>query len=243
MKKFILIGVAVFLISILLSIPASIASKLLPSHINADQLSGNIWNGSAATLIVDQSNFGSVKWKIKPSCFLVLKLCADIKQSNNEISSTFLLKLRNTTVLENVAASGDARILNSILKKHGLTLAGDFVADFNLLSISDNRIENIDGEIKFRELAINGVLRVLLGELNSQFEPKEEHTLIHISNDRGHVDISGQAQLFKDMSFDLDMNIKQNPNSSDAVVNGMQFIGDKQSDGSVRLQHNGKLAI
>lgn len=243
MKKYIFIGGLVFLVSMLIMIPASIAAKLLPNHIRANQYHGNIWDGSASSLTVDKLNLGSVKWNVKPSCFLVLKLCANIKQNNHDLSSSFLLKVRNSTALENLTASGDASVLNNIMRQYGITLAGGFEADLEEISFSDKRIDNIDGDMKFSSLAINGVLRVLLGDLSSEFEPQDEHTLIRISNDEGHVDLSGIVQLFNDMSYELDLNIRQNELSSEAVKNGMQFIGDQQVDGSVRLQQNGKLAI
>ena len=243
MKKYIFIGGLVFLISMLVMIPANIAAKLLPNHIRAQQYEGNIWQGSAASLTVNKVNLGSVKWDVRPTCFLLLKLCANIKQNHHDFSSSFLLKMRNSTELENLIASGDASVLNNMVSQYGITLAGGFEADLDEVTFSDDRIENIDGDMKFSSLAVNGVLRVLLGDLNSTFEPQDEHTLIQINNDQGHVDINGIVQLFEDMTYDLDMQIRQNEQSSDAVKNGMQYIGDRQADGSIRLQQNGKLAI
>lgn len=243
MKKYILIGSLVFLITMLVMIPASIASKLLPEHISANNYQGNLWDGSATSLVVDKLNLGAVKWNVKPSCFLLLKLCADIEQNNNDLTSSFTLKMRNSTEIENLSASGDARILNDIVNKFGITLAGAFEADLKQFSFADNQIENINGDMNFSSLAVNGVLRILLGDLNSNFEPHDEHTLIRISNSEGHVDLSGIIQLFNDMSYELDMHVRQNNLSTEAVKNGMQFMGDVQSDGSVRLQQDGKLAI
>lgn len=243
MKKFVLIGGIVFLITMLFTIPASIASKLLPNHIKASQFDGNIWQGSASTLIINQLNLGSVQWEIHPSCFLILKLCADIKQTNHELSSSFSINQRNATVFKNLNANGDASILNSFLNKYGLTLTGDFEAELDQLSIVEQRIENIDGDIRFKQLAVNGVLRVLLGDLDSVFEPQKEYTLVRLTNDHGHVDLSGMAHLFEDMSYELDMSVRQNQKSTDAVINGMQFIGDQQADGSVRIKRNGNLAF
>ncbi len=243
MKKYIFLGFIAFLLTILLTIPASIASKLLPRHIEANSFNGNIWEGSATSFTIDQVNLGSLKWKIKPGCFLALKLCADIEQSNHEMSSDFSLQLRKKTVLENLRASGSAHVLNSLLDRHGITLAGDFQIDLEKLSIDNNRIQTIDGDVQFTSLSVNGVLRVLLGDLKSVFEPQDAHTLVRISNQQGHIDLLGNAQLFHDMSYELDMNIKQNNQSSEAVVNGMQFIGDQQADGSRRILHNGKLVI
>lgn len=243
MKKFIFIGGIVFLITILTTIPASIASKLLPKHISADNFSGNLWEGSASSFTIDQNNLGLLKWKIKARCFLLFKLCADIQQRNYDISSDFSLSLGSITTFENLQASGNTTILNTLLKQYGITLAGDFYLDLDELSIKDDRIHSIDGLAQFNSLSVNGVLRVLLGNLNSTFEPQDTHTLVEISNQEGHIDLSGNAQLFEDMTYQLDMKIKQNNKSTEAVVNGLQFIGDQQADGSRRLQHDGKLTI
>ena len=95
-------------------IPAGVASKLLPKNITANQFQGNLWNGSALSLIVNKVNLGSVSWKVKPSCFLILKLCADIKQSNAQLTSSFSLKKRGATELQNLIAQGDARFDSAV---------------------------------------------------------------------------------------------------------------------------------
>lgn len=243
MKKFILIGVIFFLISLVVTIPASVASKLLPGHISARHYHGNLWNGSATSLTIDNLNLGSVAWKVKPSCLFFLNFCANIEQHNPDLSSSFLLKQSTTTQLENLNASGDARFLNTIMDNYGITLSGQFEADLSNLSFSAKRIHTINGDMRFSSLSVNGVLRVLLGNLSSQFEPRDEHTLISITNNEGHVDLSGVVQLFQDMSYVMELNVRKNQRSTDAVINGMQYIGDRQSDGSVKLVQNGKLAI
>lgn len=241
MKKFIIIGIVVFLLAMIVTIPASVAAKLLPSHLVANQFQGSLWNGSASSFSVNQLNLGSVEWKVKPSCFLLFQLCADINQSHHDLNSSFLLKLSSSIKIENLNASGDANILNTAVENYGITLAGDFQADLPQLSMIENRINTIEGELNFSSLSVNGVLRVVLGELTSNFEPQEKHTLIRVSNQKGHVDLAGVIQLFHDMSYELDLNIRQNQYSTDAVINGMQYIGDGRSDGSRRIQQSGQL--
>ncbi len=243
MKKFIITGVIFFLAALIATIPASVASKLLPGHISAHHYHGNLWNGSATSMTIDNLNLGSVAWKVKPSCLFFLNFCVNIEQQNSDLSSSFLLRQGTTTQLENLNASGDARILNTIMNDYGITLSGQFEADLANLSFSDKRIHTINGDMRFSSLSINGVLRVLLGNLSSQFEPRDEHTLISITNNQGHVDLSGVVQLFQDMSYAMELNVRKNQRSTDAVINGMQYIGDRQSDGSVKLVQNGKLAI
>ena len=50
MKKYIAIGVIAFAVSLLIFIPASAASRLLPDHIVGENFNGNLWHGSAAAV-------------------------------------------------------------------------------------------------------------------------------------------------------------------------------------------------
>ena len=243
MKKYISIGALAFLVAIFIYIPASVASKLLPKNITASQFQGNLWNGSALSLIANQVSLGSVSWKIKPSCFLILKLCADIKQSNTELTSSFSLEMRGTTKLQNLIAQGDAQVLSAFVNDYGITLTGNFEADLAEISFDEKSIHHIEGNMQFSSLAVNGVLRLAVGNVDAVFEPKNNHTDIDISNNDGHVDFSGNVQLFSDMNYELNLDIRKNSKSTEAIINGMQFVGETQQDGSVRVKQSGKLVI
>ncbi len=243
MKKYVFIGAIVFLVAMLIYIPAGVASKLLPKNITANQFQGNLWNGSALSLIVNKVNLGSVSWKVKPSCFLILKLCVDIKQSNAQLTSSFSLKKRGATELQNLIAQGDAQVLSAFLSDYGITLTGSFEADLAEVSFDDKSVHSIEGNVQFSSLAVNGVLRLVVGNVDAVFEPKNDHIDIEISNTDGHVDLSGNVQLFNDMNYELNLDIRKNAKSTEAIVNGMQFVGKIQPDGSVQVKQNGKLAI
>ena len=96
MKKYIVLGTVIFIFSLLVFIPASIAAKLLPTTVSADNFQGNIWHGSANNVVSNGTTLGQLNWKIKPSCFLLFKLCANIKQNHTELSSQFDIVKRGT---------------------------------------------------------------------------------------------------------------------------------------------------
>ncbi|MFK7793742.1 MAG: type II secretion system protein N [Gammaproteobacteria bacterium] len=241
MKKYIFIGTAVFLLAMIAYIPASVAAKFLPNNIIASQFQGNLWNGSAASLVVNKIDYGSVKWKVKSSCFLLLKLCADINQSHGDVESKFHLKMRGSTEINDLTANGNADILSPLVKDYGISLSGNFDADIQDIQFDANGIQRLEGNMNFSTLDVNGVLRLSMGDVNSVFEPMSDHTHIDINNSQGHIDLIGAVQLFHDMKYDLDIKARQNESSSEAVINGLKFVGELQSDGSVKIQQSGKL--
>ena len=241
MKKYILIGIIVFLIAMLAYIPASIAAKFLPQHIVANQFQGSLWNGSAANVVVDKMNYGSIKWELKSSCLLLLKLCASVKQHHADMESTFNLQMRRATEISNLLAHGNADILSPLVKNYGISLSGKFDADMKAIQFDENGIRQLFGNMKFSALDVNGVLRLSMGNVDSEFEPMDDHTQININNNQGHVDLAGGIQLYNDMKYQLNMNVRANANSTEAVVNGLNYIGERQSDGSIDLRQSGKL--
>ncbi len=243
MKKYIFIGIVVFLLAMVAYVPASVAGKLLPKNIIAEQFHGNLWHGSAASITINQVNYGSVKWKINPSCFLLIKLCAEIKQNHTDITSSFLLKSRGATEINDLMVSGNSQALNPLVKNYGITLTGDFNADVDKIKYDDGGIHHLQGNMNFTDLSLNGVLRLSMGNVDCVFEPASEYTQIDINNNQGHVDLDGSIQLYNDMKYQLNINVHQNANSTDAVVNGLNYIGERQSDGSVKLESSGNLAI
>ena len=243
MIKYIAIGIIVFLASMLALVPASTASHFLPSHIVGNKFQGNIWQGSAGSLRVNNVDIGNVRWKIKPACFITFKLCADVVQNHARARSSFKINVRNNIELYDVQASGDTAMFGPLLSNYGITTSGDFEANLSKAHFSGNRVETIEGNILFNSLVLNGVLRVSMGDVNSVFVPQSDHTQIDIANINGHIDMSADVQLFTDMSYQLDMQLRQNAKSDETIVNGMQYLGEKQADGSVRLQQKGQLNI
>ena len=243
MKKFIILGVGVFIISLIIHIPVSILAQFLPANISAQQLDGNIWRGSAAALSVNSVALGLVAWQIKPACLLVFKFCAQVEQRNGNISVSALLKVRNTVELHELKARGDTAILKPLLNQYALAPSGSFSVDMLKIVLHDGQLKTMQGKLRLSSLALNGVLRVFIGDTDAVFKPRDNHTQITVRNQKGHLDVSAKVALKADLSYRLEMNIRKNALSSDAVINGMQYVGKPLADGSRQLQQSGRLTI
>ena len=243
MKRFILLGTCVFIISLLAYVPSGSAAKFLPGNISASQFSGNIWHGSATGFRINDIELGRIQWQIKLSCFFSFRLCAEVEQQHDSLTSQFDFKLRNTIEAHNLIAEGNAMLLNSLLQRYGITSTGQFKADLDIVSFSSNNIEAIEGQINFAPLVLNGVVRVHMGNVNSNFQTYEDHTRIIIDNDNGHLDLSGAIKVFENLTYHADMRLKQNERSSEMISNGLRYVGNIEADGSVRLAQKGRLTI
>ena len=242
MKKFIILGMGVFIVSLMIYAPAGMIVKTLPVGISAQQFDGNIWQGSAVSLSVNGVSLGLVSWRIKPACLLAFTLCVQITQRDQSISASMLLKVGDTVELHELKAEGSIGILGPLLNQYGVTPSGNFSVDMLKIVVHNGQLKNMEGKLHLSSLALHGLLRVFIGDADAVFKPEGNHTQITASNQKGHIDMRASAVLKADLSYQLDMTISSNTLSSEAVINGMQYIGRPLPDGSRQVQQSGSLA-
>lgn len=85
-RKAILLGLAAFLLALVLVLPASWVGRALPEGVTCARWAGSIWRGQCGELTVRDSGTGvmridSLRWKLKPLALLRLNLSADFEGS------------------------------------------------------------------------------------------------------------------------------------------------------------------
>lgn len=240
MKKYILFGLLAFGLSLFAYLPASLGAKLLPDHISATDYQGSVWQGSATNFRINNFEFGHLQWRLHASCLFVFKLCANIEQQQPRLNSTFDIQARTSIQIENLLANGDTAVIAAITQGLGINPTGFFDANITKAVFKGDVIEFIEGTVDFNSLALNGVLRISMGDVQSIFIPQNDHTQISISNNDGHLDLSGIVQLYMDTSYDVDLRLTENRLTNQTITNGLKYLSERQNDGSYRIKQQGK---
>jgi hypothetical protein len=240
MKKYILLGLLAFGLSLIAYLPASLGARLLPDHISGTDYQGSIWQGSASNFRINNLELGYLQWQLHASCLLAFKLCANVDQQHPRLNSSFDIQARSNIQIENLRANGDTAMIASIAQDLGIKPTGYFEADITKASFKDGVIESIEGNVDFNSLALNGVLRISMGDVQSTFVPQEDHTQISITNNDGHLDLSGVIQLYMDTSYDVDLRLTENRLTNQTITNGLKYLSERQNDGSYRIRQRGK---
>jgi hypothetical protein len=69
--------VAVLLV-IVITLPASLLRRFLPPQLQAEQLSGSLWHGSAGKVLLNSRDVGGIEWHVHPWPLAMLTLSADV---------------------------------------------------------------------------------------------------------------------------------------------------------------------
>jgi general secretion pathway protein N len=78
LRPLLLVGTVAVLAVVILSLPASLVRRLLPSNVTATDFSGTVWHGSAGSLSWDQRPLGAIEWRLHPGALLRLAVDADL---------------------------------------------------------------------------------------------------------------------------------------------------------------------
>jgi hypothetical protein len=85
-RRAVILGLAAFLLALLLVLPASWVAGALPAGVQCGEWAGSIWRGQCSALVVSDGGTGvmridAVRWKLKPASLLRLALSAQFEGS------------------------------------------------------------------------------------------------------------------------------------------------------------------
>ncbi len=154
MRKLILLallGLGVFLLVVLVRLPATQLSQFAPDGIGLESPSGTVWHGSAEVLIEDWPA-GRLAWRFRPAALLQLTLRYDLgwSVSGEEITGT-LEVVRGATRLRNLRGALPIAPLATRLGAPGWT--GRLEFDLDEMKLDRNGNAGGAGEVRLVGLA------------------------------------------------------------------------------------------
>ncbi|GAC1301643.1 MAG: hypothetical protein NVSMB15_12190 [Steroidobacteraceae bacterium] len=78
MWPFVLIAGLALAAVVVVAMPASLVTRLLPAGLTAEDFSGSLWHGSAGRLLLDHQNAGALEWRLRPWPLLSLHVSTDL---------------------------------------------------------------------------------------------------------------------------------------------------------------------
>lgn len=238
------LGLVIFIGAVTYFAPASIIEKFLPSNISTVGLTGTLLNGKVQNLVIDKVGLQNTKWSAKPLSLLTGKLQADVSINSNNLKGDFETTYAGSNVLtRDIDLNGELSLLSPYFEKMGLTINGQFDAQFENLHIKDGIPYEADGTLNTFNTSILGFLPLNLGDVSSKFTPQEDGFQISLNNVNGQLDVIGVINIASNGVFDADLTLSKNERTPDNVLQTVQLIGQKINEDSVKLIHQGQLGI
>jgi hypothetical protein len=74
----ILLGLIVLSAAVIFALPASLASRVMPAQVHAEDFSGSLLHGAAGKISINARDAGAIEWQVHPLSLLRLAIVADV---------------------------------------------------------------------------------------------------------------------------------------------------------------------
>jgi len=231
LRTALILAVAVFLVTLLVRLPAQLLLPLLPAEVTCAAPAGTIWRGRCEQLRVGTWSVGQLSWSLHPVALLRLRVAADVASQDPAVRAQAQLELaRNGDLMISALAATIA-----VPGGSGPVAAG--ASGTLLLAIDSARVQRghlvaVQGKVDLQQLRIENPAADL-GSFELKFAPANESGPImgQLSDTGGPLSVVGLLQLSPSGSYDLEGSIAPRANAGANLTQLLQLLGPPDPQG------------
>lgn len=208
LRKALIVGVAAFLLALLLVLPASWVGKALPEGVQCARWAGSVWRGQCGELTVRDSGTGvmridSLSWKLRPLSLLRLNLSAEFEGRWAKGRAQGLITVASGGAIRLRELDGASLLDPSVVRSlpagwNGRIELRDVEFDWNAGTLG-----RLGGELMVNDLA--DARGNALGSYHLQLAPASTPPFSgHLRDTGGPLEVDAQLQLAANRSWNLE---------------------------------------
>lgn len=248
-----LLGLAAFLVFLVVSAPAAILTKSIEHYTPAyfQNVTGTLWNGRAGGLQISGINAGPVTWKIHPASLLrgVLSITLQLGRQ------TPATQLRGNADIE-ASLSGVVTVKQAHLGTDAtwafaraaipIAATGQLALDIDRLVVDPQKpLPKIQADVQWLNAGVSYPSVYDLGAYRLQLahQPEDEpQTIVGTIHDiDSPLKINGTVQLDTGYNYTLNVNVNTTPAAPADLQRVLPLLGNQKPDGSVDIWRRGNL--
>ena len=242
--KLLLLGSASLLISLAVSLPASLLLPFIPanSSVQLSGVTGSIWKGNATHISAQQILLGQLSWDIHPLALFTATLQSSFQISSDDLKIEGVVNAYpdSTLKLEDVEADVNAGWLRTF-KKIPAKLAGNFHINIVDTVLSQDDIPLINGKVEWERGEIISPFPVSAGNYLIKLTTDNKKQKGLLSSSDAPFDIKGKLSLDEKWQYQAKLKIKANETAPKILASGLQSLGKKDPNGFVDVDQKGNL--
>lgn len=245
------IGLAVFLITVLLQWPASrlhglLASSLNQSGLQLQGLSGTVSAGRVAQISVKgQAVVRDLGWTLQAWRLLLGRASLHLNGGSDGtlVDGTLYVVPSGTLTLSEFQIATALRSALAAAGQANLPVEGQLVADISTLKLREGWPTRAEGLITVRGLGWKlGREPVLLGDYEALIENETAGIKATVRTLAGSLEVSGEARASDDRSYELHLQMRPKAEAPPLVINLVRNLGQPDNQGWYHLRRRGQLA-
>ncbi|AGH80131.1 type II secretion system protein N [Psychromonas sp. CNPT3] len=247
--KCIVFFVAVYLLSLIWTLPASMIQPFLAQNgpVKIQAFSGTIWQGSAKNISY-QNNYqlSNVQWSVNWRTLWTLALSLDVTFNNDAPrlqGKGELVADMNTLHLNQFEVNLKAADVSSyIASPIPIEAQGKIRLMINTVAIASLSCQQLDGYLVWRKAALNSVMgNINLANVEIDLSCVNQRLIAKVQQVSTDLKTQLQAELQNNGSYQLRGTIKDGPTLPKNIQEGLSWLGPKGADGKIAFSYNGRL--
>lgn len=244
------VGLLAWAFFLLVNLPAAFVYQMapMPRNVSVSNISGTAWSGQAGEVTVNDITLTGISWDIKASALFRQALEADITVGDlqSPISAEATIRVTTSEInLTNTTVDVTAQWLQSQLPMPDFVIV-DVLGNINLdvqdMNFTRQGCQSLDGLVALERSSLNSPFGdIRLGDAGARLNCDSGVLTATVNQSSDDITTDGQFTLRPNMSFNLAATLTPGAGMPTQLKQGLDFLGQPDSDDSYSLSFSGKL--
>jgi general secretion pathway protein N len=227
-----ILAILAFAIILLVRLPASWLKGFLPPGITCADVAGTAWNGSCSGIAYNNAALGNLNWELHPLALLRGKVAAyvNLTRGGQFVRGDFEMASGESYIAHDLQAQ--MALDPPLLPQLDSGYSGNLSVNLQYLKLEKNLLAAIEGQVQATSLYSKRD-RLALGGYSATF-PKAaagSEPVGQVSSLEGPVDFEGTLKLTREPGWVLDGKIRTKPETPQALVQQLAYLGAPDAQG------------
>ncbi|HEY1725012.1 MAG TPA: type II secretion system protein N [Steroidobacteraceae bacterium] len=241
MRLALILAVVVFVITLLVRLPARALGSLLPKNVACATPQGTVWSGWCEQLRVDDMSLASLSWRLHPLALLRLHLDADVSSDDPAAPGHAHLQVAPGGDLTLTGLSASA-MLPGRFGPLPAGASGILVLAIDSAQTHAGHLTALEGSFELRRLHLASPAADL-GSVELKFPPRTAGTALtgQLHDLSGPLSLVGTVTLTPDGGYELDSTLAAKDPADAQLAQALQMLGPPDATGRHSLSIAGTL--
>jgi hypothetical protein len=240
----ILTGLLVFLLFLLVKLPASVAYPLVKNSINGPEmvgLKGTLWSAEATSMQFMNHTFHDVHWELHPLALVVgsVDMDIDIRDQQYPLKAAVSKGIGGDLEAQQVQGTLPADILQQFPALALIRLSGELQINIKRLLLVDNEPRAADGEVLLSQAYLQQPVQTKIGTILLNMSHKDNQVQIVIKDQQAPIAIDGVLRLQAGHKYNFTAKLKPGASADNFLLSMLKNISRIEPDGTMNIQYQG----
>ena len=250
LTKKIILGVAIYLVFMIVLFPASVAVKLapLPKSISAAGVSGSIWSGKIETLNIQSRQLEQVQWQLSPWELFLGKAKLELVIGNR--ASAVNGKGNVTLSMSGIDAEGirfeapSSFLLGKARLPFRTEVNGEISLFVEKLQQGKPWCEQLNGKLFLNTVRVtNQFGNYPLGDIELGLSCEDGNIKVRSDEGMNQLGLDGTVVVKADKMVQVSAKIKEVSSQPEDLKKALSFLGKKDSQGYYPISYQGRIPL